>query len=101
MLHYSITNTIVKNLEQIHAIWGVVLNAKIVPEWEQRLVKIARLRSGVFSTKIEGNLISLEEAERFLKGEKIEARERDKKELRNYLSVLEYIEEKSLDEKIT
>ena len=101
MIHYTPTYTIINNLEQIHSVWGVIINAKIVPEWEQKLLKIARLRSGVFSTRIEGNQMSLEEAEKFLEGKPIKARERDKKELKNYMSVLEYIEQKASDKSIT
>jgi len=44
----------------------VIENAKIVPEWQQKLKKIARLRSAVFSTKIEGSQIDLEDAEQLL-----------------------------------
>jgi len=101
MIHFSLTNNIVSKLEKIHAIWGVIENAKLVPEWEQKLKKIARLRSGVFSTKIEGNQITLEQAEKYLAGKKIQARKRDKQELKNYMSTLEYIESQENEKSIT
>ena len=101
MIYFKNTNSVITSLEKIHAIWGVIENAKIVPEWEQELIKIARLRSGVFSTRIEGSQIDLKQAEKLEKGEKVRVRERDKQELKNYLSVLEYIESKETDPKIT
>jgi Fic family protein len=101
MFDFQITNSMVARLEKIHAVWGVIENAQIVPHWEQKLIKIARLRSGVFSTRIEGNQINLEEAELFLKGKPIKARERDKQELKNYLSVLDYIEKEEAKKHVT
>lgn len=101
MINYTITNKIVAKLEKIHSIWGVIENAKIVPEWEKKLKKIARLRSSVFSTKIEGNQISLKAAEKFLENKPIKAKERDKQELKNYIKVLDYIEIEEKKKKIT
>ena len=101
MIYFDLTNTIVTQLEKIHSVWGVISNAQIVPGWEQKLRRIARLRSSVFSTRIEGNQMTLGEAEAFLAGEKITARPRDKKELKNYLSVLEYIETQEFTAEIT
>ena len=101
MINYKITNQIVGCIENISSIWWVIENAKIVPEWEQKLKRIARIRSWVYSTRIEWNQIDYEQAESFLGGWKIDARERDKKELKNYMNVLDYIEEKESDKNIT
>lgn len=84
----------ITNIELIHSVWWVIENAKIVPQWEQKLKRIARLRSAVFSTKIEWSQIDIGEAEQFLDGKDIKARPRDKQELRNYMKVLDYIESK-------
>lgn len=100
-LNFTITNSIVSKIEKIYRIWWVIENAHIVPERQQKLKQIARLRSGVYSTKIEGNRISYAEAERFLAWEKIKARPRDEQELINYMKVLDYIESKELDKTIT
>lgn len=101
MINYKITNKTINAIENIRSIWWVIENAKIVPEWEQKLKRIARIRSWVYSTRIEWNQIDYEQAESFLSGWKIDARERDKKELKNYMNVLDYIEEKESDIQIT
>ena len=72
-----------------------------MPERQQKLIQIARLRSGVYSTKIEGNRITFAEAEKLLAGEDIKARPRDEKELKNYMKVLDYIESRESDHTIT
>jgi Fic family protein len=100
-IHFTITNSIISKIEQIYRIWWVIENAHIVPERQQKLKQIARLRSWVYSTKIEWNRISYAEAERFLAGEKIKARPRDEKELKNYMKVLDYIESRESDHSIT
>ena len=66
MINYYISNKILSSIQQIYSVWSVIENASIVPEWEQKLLKKARVRSGVFSTRIEGSQISLEQAEKIL-----------------------------------
>jgi Fic family protein len=101
MINYKITDKIISSIENIRSIWWVIENASIVPEWEQKLRKIARLRSWVFSTRIEWSKITLEEASDLIEWKDILARPRDKKELENYLKVLDYIETKENEKKIT
>lgn len=101
MITFSFTNKIIHEIETIYRIWWVIENAKIVPEWEQKLKHIARLRSWVYSTKIEWNRITYAEAERMLRWEKIEARPRDEQELKNYIQVLDYIESQEHKKEIT
>ncbi len=98
---FTTTNSIISKIEHIYRIWWVIENAHIVPEREQKLRQIARLRSGVYSTKIEWNRISYKEAERFFAGEKIKARSRDEIELKNYMKVLDYIESRESVKTIT
>ena len=100
MFNFKITNSILSKIEKISSIWWVIENAKIILEWEQKLRKIARLRSGVFSTRIEWSKITLDQAEDFVDWKKIIARPRDKQELENYLKVLDYIETRESEEKI-
>ena len=101
MIHYKITDKIIESIENIRSIWWVIEHASIVPEWEQKLKKIARLRSWVFSTRIEWSKITLDEANDLLDWKAILARPRDKKELENYLKVLDYIETKENEKQIT
>ncbi len=98
---FTITNTIIAKIEQIYRVWWVIEHAHIVPERQQKLKQIARLRSGVYSTKIEGNRITYAEAEKMLAWEKINARSRDEQELKNYMKVLDYIESKEWGDVIT
>jgi Fic family protein len=100
-IHTTITNSIISKVEQIYRIWWVIEHADIVPEWQQKLKQVARLRSGVYSTKIEGNQISYLDAEKLLSGHKIHARARDEQELTNYMKVLDYIESKEWNASIT
>ncbi len=100
-INFKITNTIISKIEQIYRVWWVIENAHIVPERQAKLKQIARLRSGVYSTKIEWNRITYAEAEKLLAWEKIKARPRDEKELKNYMKVLDYIESKESANKIT
>ena len=101
MISYKITNSMIAKIETIRSIRWVIENAKIVPEWQQKLKKIARLRSAVFSTKIEWSQIDLEWAQEILDGKTTKARPRDKQELLNYLTVLDYIESREKGSSIT
>jgi Fic family protein len=100
-LYFTITNPIIAKIEQIYRIWWVIEHAHIVPEREQKLKQIARLRSWVYSTKIEWNRISYVQAEKLLAWEKIKARSRDETELKNYMKVLDYIESRESAKTIT
>lgn len=100
-IHTTITNSIISKIEQIYRIWWVIEHADIVPKRQQKLKHVARLRSGVYSTKIEGNQISYLDAEKLLSGQNIHARARDEQELNNYMKVLDYIESKEWNASIT
>lgn len=91
----------IAKIETIRSIRWVIENTKIVPEWQQKLKKIARLRSAVFSTKIEWSQIDLEWAQEILDGKTTKARPRDKQELLNYMTVLDYIESREKGSSIT
>lgn len=101
MIKYTITNTIISKIENIRSIWWVIENAKIIPKRENELKKIARLRSSVFSTRIEWSQLVLEDAQKILEKKDIKARPRDKQEFLNYMSVLDYIESKEKAKTIT
>ena len=98
--NFTITNRILNHTAEISASREVVLNAPLLPKWEVKLRKEAILKMAHHSTSIEGNRLTMEEVGRLLRGEDIAAWEKDKKEVRGYVKVLEYIDklgEKGVD----
>jgi Fic family protein len=91
--NYSITNKILKYMGIIEAAKEVIENAPLVPAWEAKFREDAMVRTVHHGTHIEGNELSLNEAERLLAGAKIVGRERDIQEVLNYRNVLKFIEE--------
>jgi Fic family protein len=89
---FSITNKILKYMGIIEAAKEVIENAPLVPAWEARFREDAMVRTVHHGTHIEGNELSLSEAERLLAGAKIVGRERDIQEVLNYRNVLKFIE---------
>lgn len=76
----------------IEAAKEVIENAPLVPAWEAKFREDALVRTVHHGTHIEGNDLSLTEAERLLAGAKIVGRERDIQEVLNYRNVLKFIE---------
>jgi Fic family protein len=91
--NFSITNKILKYMGIIEAAKEVIENAPLVPAWEAKFREDALVRTVHHGTHIEGNELSLNEAERLLAGAKIVGRERDIQEVLNYRNVLKFIEE--------
>jgi Fic family protein len=91
--NFNITNKILKYMGIIEAAKEVIENAPLVPAWEARFREDALVRTVHHGTHIEGNELSLSEAERLLAGAKIVGRERDIQEVLNYRNVLKFIEE--------
>lgn len=89
---FSITNKILKYIGIIEAAKEVIENAPLVPAWEARFREDALVRTVHHGTHIEGNELTLGEAERLLSGAKIVGRERDIQEVLNYRNVLKFIE---------
>ncbi len=92
---YEITNSIANALTRIEAARVVVETASLPPWALAELSRQARIRATHYSTRIEGNRLTLEEA-----GEAITARrrvfhgrERDVAEVRNYWDALTRVEE--------
>ncbi len=97
---FKITNSIISKLE--YRVWWVIENAHIVSERQAKLKQIARLRSGVCSTKIECNRKSLmHKLKNFLLEKKSKPDQETKKELKNYMKILDYIEPREFDNTIT
>lgn len=89
---YTITNSILKNIGIIEAAKEVIDHAPLLPYYEKKFQEEALARTVHHGTHIEGNELSLSQAERVLEGEKIVARQRDVQEIINYRKVLEYID---------
>ncbi len=89
---YSISNAILKHISQIEAAKQVIENAPLVPFWERQFREEKALRQIHHSTKLEGNMLSLQEVEKVLSGEPVAAKKREVQEVINYRKVTDYIE---------
>ncbi len=92
---YKISTKIAKALMEIEAAKTVVENTYLPPSVEAELRHRARVRSTHYSTRIEGNRLSLKEAEAVIEKKRthFHGRERDVKEVRNYWDALLKVEE--------
>ena len=92
---YEITNSIANELTRIEAARVMVETAGLPPAVIAELSRQARIRATHFSTRIEGNRLTLEEAEEVIAGRRrdFRGRERDVVEVRNYWDALTRVEE--------
>ncbi|NYT03041.1 MAG: Fic family protein [Methanosarcinales archaeon] len=92
---FTITPAIARGLMKIEAARALVEHAALPLSVEAELRRKARLRSVHFSTRIEGNRLTLDEARRAIEEEQVvfSGRERDVLEVRNYWSALPRVEE--------
>lgn len=90
---FTITNKILKNVGVIEACKEVIENAPLVPAWEAKFREEAVVRTVHHGTHIEGNELSLAQAQRVIEGERVVAKERDVQEVINYRNVIRYIDE--------
>ncbi len=100
---YGITNTLLKSIGSIEASREVIDHAPLVPAWEAKFREDAVVRSVHHGTHLEGNDLTIEQAEQVMKVEGvtnpeevakqagITARDRDIQEVLNYRSVLSWI----------
>jgi len=96
---YVITTAIARGLMEIEAARAVVDETPLPVAAEAELRHRARLRSTHYSTRIEGNRLTLAEAEEAISGREIEGRERDVAEVRNYWTALLRVEEWATEKK--
>ena len=84
-----------RRLMEIEAARAVVEHTPLTPAAEAELRHRARVRSTHFSTRIEGNRLTLDEAEHVVSEARltIEGRERDVREVRNYWNALLRVED--------
>jgi len=101
---YTITDKILNNISQIMAGKEVIEHAKLIPKWELKLKKEARIHNAHSSTSIEGNRLTLEQVKALSENKEVIATEKDKKEVLNYLKALdsipEYASKKVIDTKL-
>ena len=92
---YSITPMMAKLLMSIEAARTAVEHLILPPTVESELRRQAQLRSTHYSTRIEGNRLTLAEADKVIHGSKIgfRGRERDVQEVRNYWNAILRVEE--------
>jgi len=91
---FSITNRVLDNLTSIEASKEIIENAPLIPAWERSFKENAMARTIHHSTHIEGNNLTMEEAQKIIAGEKphLEEKRREIQEIINYRNVIKYIE---------
>lgn len=92
---YSTTPAIVRRLLEIEAVRTAVGMMALPPAVEVKLRHQARLHATHYSTRIEGNRLTLDEAEQVIQGRQVvfPGRERDILEVKNYWNALLKVEE--------
>lgn len=92
---YSMTPAIVQRLLEIEAVRTAVGMMALPPAVETELRRQARLHATHYSTRIEGNRLTLAEAEQVIQGRRVvfPGRERDILEVKNYWNALLKVEE--------
>ncbi|HVR97657.1 MAG TPA: Fic family protein [Thermoanaerobaculia bacterium] len=92
---YTLSPAVVRALLEVEAARAAVEHTPIPAAVEEELRRRARLRSTHYSTRIEGNRLTLAEAEQAITGirARFHGRDRDVSEVRNYWSALLRIEE--------
>lgn len=92
---YTLTPAIVRSLLEIEAARTAIEHTPLPPAAQEELRRQARLRSTHYSTRIEGNRLTLAEAEEALVDPKVrfQGRERDVLEVRNYWHALLRVED--------
>lgn len=71
----------------------IIEHSKLIPKWELKLRKEARIHNAHSSTSIEGNKLTLKQVVALSENEEVIATEKDKKEVLNYLKALDAIPE--------
>ena len=89
---FNITNQILKDMGVIAAAREVIERAVLVPKFEAEFRQEALIRTVHYGTKLEGNDLSLTQAEKVMGGETVIARDRDIQEVINYRAVMEYLD---------
>lgn len=103
--HYTITLNLLTYLNKIEAAKALIENAPLVPAWEATFRNEALARTVHYGTKIEGNELTVEQAQQVVRLDAaidakeaeretgIVARERDIQEVINYRNVIKWIDQ--------
>lgn len=104
---FSITNNLLTYIARVESAKAIIDHSPLIPAWEARFRTEATKKTVHFGTKIEGNNLSEEQAERVLQlgtvadpreaiqRSGITARDRDVQEVINYRSVINWIDKQS------
>ena len=90
---YKITDKVLNNISRVMAGREVIEQAKLIPKWELKLRKEARIHNAHSSTSIEGNNLTLGQVTALAENKDITATAKDKHEVLNYLKALDLIPE--------
>ena len=88
---YIITHKILNDLMEIAETRSLVLHTSILPRQEAKLRRQALIRMIHSSTSIEGNILNRYEVEKILKGQKVDAPQRDIFEVKNYQEAMYFV----------
>ena len=88
---FQINNEIIKYLAKIDATKAIVDELSVPLTLQNEFRKEATARMSHYSTKIEGNRLTLKQTKDLLSGKEVIAREIDKREVMNYYDCLEWI----------
>ncbi len=98
---YKITNSIFTKLFEIEKIKEDVKKFPLSPKVLAGLRKTSKINTIHYSTKIEGNSLTVNEVKQVLDGKKIPKRERDEKEIKGYFRALDKVKELAKKSNIT
>jgi Fic family protein len=88
---FTITPAILSNVEQAARILGFLQGVYLPDSWRLELAAEVTAEMVHASTAIEGNTLTREQVTRVLRGERVQAVERDVREVRNYYETLLHI----------
>lgn len=91
---WSYNDKIVKNLMRIQSAKDIVSLLELPIDIEEKLKKESVFKTVHYSTKIEGNNLSLDEVRKVIEGEKV-LDKKDVQEVKNYYNALVYLDKKA------
>lgn len=103
--HFNLTNNLLTYISSIESAKALIDHSPLVPAWEAKFKKDAMARTIHFGTKIEGNDLTQDQAQKVARLELVNdpeeaakragiiARERDIQEVLNYRNVIKWIDE--------
>ncbi|MDI6654706.1 MAG: Fic family protein [Candidatus Hydrothermarchaeota archaeon] len=91
-LKYSITNKILNNLVEITRLAEEIAQRKVTPPAYSRIKRESLAKTAHYSTRIEGNPLTLGQVKSLLDGREVIAQRKAINEVQNYIRVLEGIE---------